>query len=288
MTWEHTGRACARCLVAVLVAAASLVPGLPSAALAGDRQAESQVPTPAAPPETPAARRPTTHVLEPAVAPSVGAVLREVPRDMWRFVSKDTAVVLAAGGGASLIAHTWDDDLANETEESLRLISALEPGNTYGTFAVVLAGSFAVYGVGRASGHSHLAVVGADLVRSQIVTQAWVQGLKFTVKRERPDGSNEVSFPSGHTAGGFAVAAVLGRHYGWKASLPAYIGASYIAAARVDGRKHYLSDVVFGAAMGLAGARTVVLMPGRYGVQVVPAVTPDQIALAVTLIPLGK
>ena len=283
------GRACARCLVAVLVAAAPLIPGLSPGALAGDRQAETPVPTSVAPPKTPpTAITPSTHVLEPAVAPSVGAVLREVPRDMWRFVSKDTAVVLAAGGGAALIAHTWDDDLANETEVSLQLINALEPGNTYGTFAVVLAGSFAVYGVGRAAGHSHLAVVGADLVRSQIVTQVWVQGLKFTVKRERPDGSNEVSFPSGHTAGGFAAAAVLGRHYGWKAALPAYIGASYIAAARVDGNKHYLSDVVFGAAMGLAGGRTVVLMPGRYGVQVVPAVTPDQIALAVTLVPLGQ
>jgi len=288
MTWGLTGRACARCLVAVLVAAAPLVPALSPAALAGDRQAETSVPTPVAPPKTPTAITPSTHVLEPAVAPSVGAVLREVPRDMWRFVSKDTAVVLAAGGGAALIAHTWDDDLAKETEVSLQLVNALEPGNTYGTFAAMIAGSFAVYGVGRASGQSHLAVVGADLVRSQIVTQVWVQGLKFTVTRERPDGSNQVSFPSGHTAGGFAAAAVLGRHYGWKAALPAYIGASYIAAARVDGNKHYLSDVVFGAAMGLAGGRTVVLMPGRYGVQVVPAVTPDQIALAVTLVPLGQ
>lgn len=265
----------------MLVAAAPVIPGLSPETFAGDGQAA----TPVAPPAT--AKTRSTHVLEPAVAPSVGAVLREVPRDMWRFVSTDTAVVLAAGGGAALIAHTWDDDFATEPEVSLQLVNALEPGNTYGTFAAMLAGSFAVYGVGRASGQSHLAVVGADLVRSQIVTQVWVQGLKFTVQRERPDGSNQVSFPSGHSAGGFAAAAVLGRHYGWKAALPAYIGASYIAAARVDGNKHYLSDVVFGAAMGLAGARTVVLMPGRYGVQVVPAVTPDQIALAVTLVPLG-
>jgi hypothetical protein len=75
--------------------------------------------------------------------------------------------------------------------------------------------------------------------------------------------------------------------YGWKAAIPAYIGAIYIAAARVDGNKHYLSDVVFGAAMGLAGTRTVVLKPGRYGVQLVPAVTPDQVALSLALVPWG-
>ena len=139
MTWGLMGRACARSLVAVLVAAAPLIPGLSPGALAGDRQAETPVPTSVAPSETPAAITPTTHVLEPAVAPSVGAVLREVPRDMWRFVSKDTAVVLAAGGGAALIAHTWDDDLAKETEVSLQLVNALEPGNTYGTFAAMIA-----------------------------------------------------------------------------------------------------------------------------------------------------
>jgi len=55
----------------------------------------------------------------------------------------------------------------------------------------------------------------------------------------------------------------------------------------VDGNKHYLSDVVFGAAMGLAGTRTVVLKPGRYGVQLVPAVTPDQVALSLALVPWG-
>jgi len=264
----------------VLVAVAPVVPCLSSAARAGDRQ----VPAPVVATEESAPK----HVLEPEEAPSFGAVFREVPRDVVRFVSKDTAMVLAAGGGAALLARIWDDELASEPDRTLRLINALEPGNTYGTFAAMMAGSFAAYGIGRASGNSHLAVVGADLMRSQIVTQVWVQAIKFTVRRERPDGSNDVSFPSGHTAGGFSAAAVLGQHYGWKASIPAYIGAIYIAAARVDGNKHYLSDVVFGAAMGLAGTRTVVLKPGRYGAKLVPTITPDQIALGLVVVPLGQ
>src|SRR3954468_10534590 len=46
--------------------------------------------------------------------PSLGAVVREIPRDLWKFLSWDTAVVLGIGGGAALIGHTWDDDLAGE------------------------------------------------------------------------------------------------------------------------------------------------------------------------------
>ena len=208
------------------------------------------------------------HVVEPAQAPSFGAVFREVPRDLWRYVSLDTAVVLAVGGGAAAIAHVWDEDLVTELQINPQLNSALEPGSKYGAFAIMLGGSFAVYGVGRVSTHPHLAVVGADLVRGQIVSQLWAQALKYTVQRERPDESNSASFPSGHAAGGFAAAAVLSRHYGWKAAIPAYIGATYIAAARVHDNKHYLSDVTFGAAMGIAGARTVLLKAGRYDVPV--------------------
>jgi membrane-associated phospholipid phosphatase len=218
-------------------------------------------------------------------APSLGAVFREVPRDLWRFVSLDTAKVLAAGGGAAAVAHIWDDDFVRELEVSPRLNSALEPGSKYGAFAIVLGGSFAVYGVGRLTGHPKVAVVGADLVRGQIVSQLWVQALKFTVRRERPDESNSVSFPSGHAAGAFAAATIVTSHYGWKAAIPAYVGATYVAAARVHDNKHYLSDVTFGAAMGIAGARTVMLRAGRYDVRVASTFVPRGVALGITLVP---
>jgi membrane-associated phospholipid phosphatase len=224
---------------------------------------------------------------EVTAPPSFGAVFREVPRDLWRFVSLDTAVVLGAGGGAALIAHIWDDDLAQEIDESPQLNDAFAPGSKYGAFAVMLGGSFAVYGVGRLTRHTHTAVVGADLVRGQILSQLWVQALKFSVQRERPDQSNNVSFPSGHAASGFAAASVLAHHYGWKAAIPAYLGAAYIGAARVHENKHYLSDVTFGAAMGIAAGRTVMLKAGRYGIHVAPSMAPGEVALRVTLVPQG-
>ena len=108
-------------------------------------------------------------------------------------------------------------------------------------------------------------------MRAQILSQAYVQAIKFTVQRERPDGSNSVSFPSGHSASAFATATVLQRHYGWKVGVPAAVLAAYVATARVHDNKHYLSDVVFGAAMGIAAQRTVTLHSRRYDIGDGPA-----------------
>jgi len=58
---------------------------------------------------------------------------------------------------------------------------------------------------------------------------------------------------------------VLQRHYGWKVGIPATVVAGYVATARVHDNRHYLSDVIFGAAMGIAAERTVTLHAGRYG-----------------------
>ena len=261
-------------LVGLLGAAALCTLGLPSPGLAHDEQSGSA--------------ELAGHVVEPAQAPSLGAIFREVPHDLWRFVSLDTALVLTIGVGAAAVAHIWDDDFAAELLVNPQLNNTLAPGNTYGAFAVIVGGSVAVYGVGRVSRLPHLAVVGADLLRGQILTQVWVQALKYTVQRERPDESDSVSFPSGHAAAGFAVATVLSRHYGWKAAIPGYLGATYIAAARVHDNRHYLSDVTFGAAMGIAGSRTVLLKKGRYGLQVAPALVPGAIVLRATMVPVRQ
>src|SRR5262245_62653972 len=101
---------------------------------------------------------------------------------------------------------------------------------------------------------SHL---GMDLLRAQILTEAMVQPIKFAAGRERPDASNHQSFPSGHAAITFASATVIERHLGWRMSAMAYTIASYVAASRLHDNRHFLSDVVFGAAIGTIAGRTV-------------------------------
>lgn len=84
--------------------------------------------------------------------------------------------------------------------------------------------------------------------------------LKYAVKERRPDGSNKHSFPSGHTAMGFATATFLQRRYGWKFGVPAYVVASYIGWGRIYARKHHWWDVAAGAVIG-AGASLIFTHP---------------------------
>lgn len=74
--------------------------------------------------------------------------------------------------------------------------------------------------------------------------------LKWTIARERPDGSDDNSFPSGHTSAAFQGASFIQMRYGWKTGLPAYAGATFVAFSRVYADRHYVSDVVAGAALG--------------------------------------
>jgi membrane-associated phospholipid phosphatase len=95
------------------------------------------------------------------------------------------------------------------------------------------------------------------LLRSLAVSEGVTQALKYTVRRERPDGSGRNSFPSGHAADTFAFATALERHLGWRGAVPAYVLSSYVAASRLHENRHFLSDVVGGAAVGIIAGRTV-------------------------------
>jgi membrane-associated phospholipid phosphatase len=83
-----------------------------------------------------------------------------------------------------------------------------------------------------------------------VVTVAATGALKLTVARERPDGSDDNSFPSGHTSAAFQGASFIHFRYGLAKGLPAYAGAVFVGFSRVYADKHYVSDVLAGAALG--------------------------------------
>jgi hypothetical protein len=78
--------------------------------------------------------------------------------------------------------------------------------------------------------------------------------LKNTVHSTRPDGSDNQSFPSRHTAIAFAAAAYMDQRYGdaLGAWMPAalYGTAALAGVARVQADKHHAVDVLAGGAMG--------------------------------------
>ena len=88
--------------------------------------------------------------------------------------------------------------------------------------------------------------------------------LKSQIHQLRPDGSDNDSFPSGHTAVAFASARFIHKRYGNQINpYVLYGAASLTALARVQAHQHRWRDTVGGAALGYAMAE--VLTDGRAG-----------------------
>ncbi len=87
----------------------------------------------------------------------------------------------------------------------------------------------------------------SQFYKSYGVTMVTALALKYTIKEERPDKSNNRSFPSGHTASAFAGAGFIHKHYGLKYAIVPYLLATYTGYSRVHSNKHYLHDVIAGA-----------------------------------------
>ena len=202
--------------------------------------------------------------------------------DFRRLPSQDTLTGLSIGGAIAAAGQTKDWDVTNGFSGT-RTRSTFEPGATIGGARVQFAGALATYAVGRVTRNQRVAGVGTDLIRAQLVAQTITAGIKLSARRHRPDG-DEFSFPSGHTSVTFATATVLQRNFGWKAGVPAYALASYVAASRVQMKRHFLSDVAFGAAIGIVAGRTVTVGRGRARFAVAPTLSPNQAGVSLVLL----
>jgi membrane-associated phospholipid phosphatase len=237
-----------------------------------DASAQIFAPAPVAPPVT--APVPTFGA-PPAedFTPSLGRIFADTLTDFRRLRSRDSAIILGLGGLTAMAGHPYDTRLSQSLSGSADLRGSFSAGQTIGAATTQLAAAFATYSIGRMSGNPKVAMIGADLVRAQFVSQTLTQVIKVGASRTRPDGTS-LSFPSGHTASTFATAAVLQRHLGWKAGIPAYGVAAYVAASRIQMKRHYLSDVAFGAAIGMIAGRTVTIGRGDARFAVSPVAAP--------------
>ena len=78
--------------------------------------------------------------------------------------------------------------------------------------------------------------------------------LKAVVDDERPDGTDDDAFPSGHASMAFQAAGFLHRRYGARKAWPAYVLAGFVGWSRLDADEHDEADVLAGAALGVASA----------------------------------
>jgi membrane-associated phospholipid phosphatase len=212
--------------------------------------------------------------IEPSTGSAFGRFFRDVGRDYKNTFSKETAIWYGAGLGAAGLVHLADESIRGYLEDPPEpAAQALEGGDVYGNATFQLPLAVGWWAVGHAFGSSRGAEAGRDLLRAQINAATWTYAIKFAVDRTRPNGEPR-SFPSGHASATFASAMVLQEHYGWKVGVPFFAAATYTAVSRISVDKHWASDVVFGAAIGMASGRTVTLRLRKRKIALMPIAVP--------------
>ena len=119
----------------------------------------------------------------------------------------------------------------------------------WGTASTIGAGALAAWSIGvpAVSGDGKGALQAAASIG---VAYGVSTGLKEAFPEERPDGSDNKSFPSGHTAAAFGAAASIYERRGPAEGIPAFALATFVGVARVEAHKHHWYDAVAGAAIG--------------------------------------
>lgn len=231
--------------------------------------AAAALPTPPTPPafQTPVEPNPLTHLGQ------------NLGQDLKDFASVQTLAILGIGASAAIVTSRYDDrvyeqSLDHPPESWTKIGRVGGDGWTQGGIAI------GTWAIGSLTNHRLTTHVGSDLMRAQTLNMVTTRVTKIVVNRSRPSGGGH-AFPSGHTSATFATAGVLHRHFGWKAGVPAYAAAGFVGLTRVRDRSHWVSDTVFGAALGLAAAWTVTRGHDARSWSITPVATPGGGALVV-------
>jgi hypothetical protein len=206
--------------------------------------------------------------------PSLGQVFTGTLANFRNLPTAENIALLTMGGLGAAATYPVDSNTSRTLSGNDALHEPLEPGAVIGGTPFALGASLATYGIGRALDKPRVARLGADLIQAQLMAETLAFAVKQVARRDRPDGTS-YSFPSGHATVSFASADILRRTFGWKVGMPAYAIASYVAASRIQSRRHYLSDVVFGAALGTVAGRTVPVSRSHQ-VAIAPMVSVDR------------
>lgn len=231
-----------------------------------------QAPKPEAPPEP-------SHT-------GFGTLFRSTIGDYVTFPKRpSTWVILGIGGAAAAIAYPFDDEVNDALQDADALRNFFKPGKYLGYAWVQGGAAVGLYIAGRyfmepdAGTHTNkVAHLGFDLLRANFLSQGLTYGIKASVRRDRPTGEC-CSFPSGHASLTFATASVLERHFGYRNSWPMFVIAGYVSASRLTDNRHFLSDVLFGSALGMASGWTVVGSHGRENFALFPVPMRGGVAL---------
>jgi membrane-associated phospholipid phosphatase len=170
---------------------------------------------------------------------------------------------LSVSAGAQTTETKWLHSVNSQSVGFLRNSSRFLSGTTY---CVTVGAPLVLLLDGYIEKKESIVSKAWYVVSSEIVTELWVQTLKFTIDRQRPykkypdyifpvNLENSTSFPSSHTALAFSLATSLSIQYPkWYVIMPSMLWAIGVGYSRMNLGVHYPSDVAAGAILGAGSA----------------------------------
>ena len=208
---------------------------------------------------SPSTRMPGMSLYEPPKAPDFNFIKSRTNPDVkpYRFLDDQTWVglpIFAAGLIAKGEKTAFRQDY-NNPNTKIRLIkynfhSEIDNYTQYLPLALTIGMK-----IGGVESRSDWPRFWASSAASAAIMAGMVNGIKYTASEMRPDGSTRNSWPSGHTATAFMAATILHKEYGLTRSPWYSVGAYTVATAtgvmRVLNNRHWISDVLSGAGIGI-------------------------------------
>ena len=114
-----------------------------------------------------------------------------------------------------------------------------------------------------------------QLAEDGILTVGTAYALKNIVHEERPDGSDDHSFPSGTVAVAASGSSFLWGRYGWEYGVPAFLLTQFVSYTRIQAKQHHWYDTLASSAIA-AGYGYMVTTPlkRRYGIDTALSMSP--------------
>jgi membrane-associated phospholipid phosphatase len=215
----------------------------------------------------------------------ISTVVRCIWHDVRQIGSRQPLTWLAAGGavaaGSLLLDHEVLQFMSDRDQDP-----SVAVGENLGEAGLHFGAPAVLYLLAHTTGHHGLAAFSVTMIRTQMVNGILTRSIKL-FPRPRPYQEaatpTKGSFPSGHTSAAFASATVITRRWGPRAGIPAFAVATFVGATRLQ-NLHYLSDVTFGVALGVASG-LVVQMPtlSKVHARLVPIVGSGVTGIALSL-----
>lgn len=188
------------------------------------------------------------------------------------------AALLSAGVIIHCFAHDSFDNYMRDRALSWRGTAPKAIIDDYAQYApFIFAVGLGTLGVEAEHGLAERAIVcGLSAISIAAVTRT----MKTLIDSPRPDASDAMSFPSGHTGIAFTGAEFVRMEYGWGWGICAYALAAGVGVLRLHDDKHWCSDVIAGAGTGIFCAHIGEWMLNpvkrlfRMDVSVLPSVDP--------------